>query len=77
LTRKAYCEGMGISISRLGYYVRREGEQARKEAKLLPVEVAAASSPSPLTLVLGGGLRLEVSAGFDEVTLRRLLAVIA
>lgn len=77
LTRKAYCRELGIAVTTLDYYLRRQGERARKQAGLMPVELATASAAGPLTLVLGGGLRLEVGAGFDEATLRRLLTVLS
>jgi hypothetical protein len=77
LTRKTFCQAMGISVCTLDYHVRRENQQERKQAKLLPVEFAPSSSPSPLTLVFGSGVRLEVGAGFDDATLRRLLAALS
>lgn len=76
LSRKAYCEELGIAVTTLDYYLRRENERDRKRASVLPVEVMAPVASSPLTLVLREGLRLEVSAGFDEATLRRLLTVL-
>lgn len=77
LTRRAYCEGLGIPVSTLDYHVRRESERERKQARLLPVEWSAGTTASPLTLLLRDGLRLEVGANFEETTLRRLLAVLA
>jgi hypothetical protein len=45
---------------------------------LVRVQLSAeqARGGSGLQLVLSGGLRVEVAEGFDEATLKRLLAVI-
>lgn len=77
LSRKAYCRELGVAVTTLDYYLRRENGRERKQASLLPVELTPLVAGSSLTLVLPEGLRLEVSAGFDESTLRRLLSVLS
>ena len=50
----------------------------RRSGALVPVSVCAAEvDPACLELVLPAGYRLRVPAGFDEVSLRRLLGVLA
>lgn len=51
---------------------------AKPKHDLLRVKISAeqARGGSGLQLVLSGGLRVEVAAGFDGETLKRLLAVI-
>lgn len=77
LTRKAYCQELGIAVTTLDYYLRRESGRERKQAGLLPVELTPSVAGSALTLVLREGLCLGVGAGFDEATLRRLLSVLS
>lgn len=77
LTRKAYCQELGISVTTLDYYLRRENERARKQAGLRPVALTPSVAGSPLTLILSDGLRLEIPADFDETALRRLLPVLS
>jgi hypothetical protein len=76
LARKSYCSRIGIPVTTLDYYLRRESERARKQARLVPVEIKPAETGSGLVLDLGGGMRVELRVGFDEDTLRRLLTVL-
>ncbi len=77
MSRKAYSQEMGIAVTTLDYYLRRENGRDRKQAGVLAVELEPSVAQSPLTLILREGLRLEVPAGFDEATLRRLLSVLS
>jgi len=76
LSRKAYCQKMGIAVTTLDYYLRRENGREREQARVLPVVMEGAKGAKPLTLILRDGLRLEVAADFDEAALRRLLSVV-
>ena len=81
LRRKQFCEQRGLSQGTLDLYRRRcrlaEGI-AEPKGDLVRVKLSAkqARGGSGLQLVLSGGLRVEVSEGFDGETLKRLLAVI-
>jgi hypothetical protein len=81
MRRKQFCEQRGLSLGTLDLYRKRlrlaEGG-AEPKGDLLRVKISAeqARGESGLQLVLSGGLRVEVAAGFDGETLKRLLAVI-
>jgi transposase-like protein len=92
LTQAQYCEHHGIStgsLSRWRAVFGREhqagGGPARSRAeepvRLLPVAFSQALEPPRsdrlLTLVFGGGVRVEVPPGFDGATLARLVDVLA
>ena len=72
-TRKAFCAAMGIAVTTLDYYRRRVKSERSRQVGLVPVEVKREAGREPLALVLRGGLRLEIGAGFDEATLRRIV----
>jgi transposase-like protein len=92
LTQAQYCDRHGISAASFyrwrevfrqereasGGWVARRGEEP---VHLLPVQVLAArdgaGEESALRLVFSGGVRLEVSTGFDAATLARVVAVLA
>ena len=63
------CIGSGVRLAEGG---------AEPKGGLMRVQLSAeqARGGSGLQLVLSGGLRVEVAEGFDEATLKRLLAVI-
>jgi hypothetical protein len=81
MRRKQFCEQRGLSVGTLDLYRKRlrlaEGG-AEPKGDLLRVKISAEQGrgESGLQLVLSGGLRVEVAAGFDGETLKRLLAVI-
>jgi len=87
LTQRAYCERHGMSLASLRrwreiFRSEREGAGAPsgKRLRLVPVRLLD-DEPCPvqgkgLTLVLSDGVRLEVTPGFDEATLRRVLGVL-
>jgi hypothetical protein len=81
LRRKQFCAERGLSTYTLDLYRKRfrlaEGG-AEPKGSLVRVQLSAeqAREGSGLQLVLSGGLRVEIAEGFDEATLRRLLAAI-
>jgi hypothetical protein len=81
LRRKQFCAEHGLSTGTLDLYRRQRRLAAvgvGPKSSLVRVQLSAeqACGGSGLQLVLSGGVRVEVSAGFDEATLKRLLAVI-
>ena len=64
---------MGIAVTTLEYYRRRVKSERSRQVGLVPVEVKREAGREPLVLILRGGLRLEIGAGFDESTLRRIV----
>jgi hypothetical protein len=91
LTQSQYCARHRISVASLRRWrdvFDRESEvgagaaSARADGaiRLLPVEVRepalAAGGGTPLALVIGERLRVEIAPGFDAPTLRRLVAVL-
>ena len=81
LRRKQFCAERGLSTGTLDLYRRRRrlaADGVWPKSGLVRVQLSAEQScgGSGLQLVLSGGVRVEVSAGFDEATLKRLLAVI-
>ena len=91
LNRTEYCRQHGLSLTSLKRYSKRLGDEgcgwsdqgARKApaASLIPVEVVDRPAPdatgfTALYVELSGGRRIGVSAGFDAVTLRRLIAAL-
>ena len=80
LTREAFSEQQDIPLKTLGRYVtryRREKTATGGSPRLLRVEVTPpAGTISPLTVLFAGGRRIEVSRGFDPVTLRQLISLL-
>ncbi len=80
LTREAFCQQRDVPLKTLCRYVTRyRGENAGivQSSRFVQVEVTApASMSSPLTVLLPGGRRIEVSRGFDAGTLRQLIAAL-
>lgn len=80
LSRKQFCQQRGLSVGTLDLYrKRRRLAESGVELKAGLVRVKVSAEPrsgSGLQLVLRGGLRLEVAAGFDGDTLKRLLGLI-
>jgi hypothetical protein len=60
VTRQEFCESRGISLSTLGYYVRRHG-RGTPAVKLARVTIQA-PEPAPFALVLLNGRRIECGA---------------
>lgn len=90
LKRTEYCRRHGLSLSSLKRYSKRmekgRGSPDRSECRapavsLIPVEVverpaAPEASQAALFVELSSGRRIGVGAGFDPMTLRRLIAVL-
>jgi hypothetical protein len=78
LTGRQFCLREGLSPSKLYRYLRRTpGGESGGGDGLVAVELASRKpgleAGCGLTVVLAGGRRIAVSAGFDGVTLRRLV----
>jgi hypothetical protein len=80
LTREAFCEQHDLPLKTLCRYVtryRREKADSSQSPRLVRVEVKApAGITSPLTVLLAGGRRIEVSRGFDSGTLQQLISAL-
>jgi transposase-like protein len=91
LNRSEYCRQHGLSLASLKRYLKstRDGLSDQSvgalcsapAVSLIPVEVvdrpaAREASQTALYVELGGGLRIGVGAGFDAVTLRRLVVAL-
>jgi hypothetical protein len=72
-TRRDYCRHLGIPVSTLDYYRRRQSQQRGQE--LIPVTVVAPASGAGFTLVLNNGRRIESHWDFREGDLARLVQV--
>jgi transposase len=83
LSRTAFCQQHGLSLSTLSRYRRRRESSASDAAgtkQWLSVEVRGndpvATGYSGVAVVLPSGRRIEVGRDFDAGTLSRLLAVV-
>jgi len=88
LSVRAFCEEQGLAEPTFYAWRRilaeRDAECDAAAVHFVPVQVASEPSPQltaatsavPLELVLGAGRLLRVGPGFDESTLRRLLALL-
>ena len=86
LTQEAYCTRHGISVGSLRRWRRilSEGAAPRPEidaaaTEFVPVRLVGGTSAAPsaeLTLVLTGGLRLEIGPECRAETLKRVLGVL-
>ena len=79
LSGRQFCQGQGVSPSMLYRSLRRaaSGEIERRDG-LVAVELTSRkhgreADSCGLAVVLAGGRTITVSAGFDGVTLRRLV----
>jgi hypothetical protein len=79
LSVRAFCDRRGLAIPTF-YAWRRTLERRVAEAPaFVAVQVVADAAPVPasaLEVVLADGRAVRVAPGFDEATLRRLLAVL-
>ena len=73
LTRREYCEQVGIPVTTLDYYRRRQTKAF--ERSLLPVEIISPTDGRGFTVALSDGRRIESGWNFDEQALGRLLRV--
>jgi hypothetical protein len=71
LSQREYSVREGVALSTLSLYLRRARAAVAPEGtRLIPVQVLGGAT---LVLVQSSGMRIEVGAGFDPDTLRRLL----
>jgi hypothetical protein len=83
LSQGEFCQQRDLPLKTLGRYLTRyrkqsaQGSGADQRQRFVPVEVAGSRcSGSELTVVLAGGVRIEVKCGFDFATLRQLVSVL-
>ncbi|MGA9206536.1 MAG: hypothetical protein WB347_01970 [Terriglobales bacterium] len=85
LRRSEFCRRHGMTLGTLNRYLKRmrgEGENGGTTGGLVAVELAGTrlavgrESGGGLAVVLGGGRRIEVGAGFDAPTLERLVGLL-
>ena len=83
LSQKEFCQQRELSLKALGRYLTRyrkqktQGAEPHKPQRFVAVEVARPRCcGGELTVLLSGGLRVEVKPGFDAGTLRQLIAVL-
>jgi hypothetical protein len=79
LSVRAFCARRGLATTTFCAWRRTLERRAAEKAAFVPVQVVTDTIPataSALELVLADGLAVRVAPGFDEATLRRLLAVL-
>ena len=83
LSQTEFCQQKDLPLKTLGRYLTRyrkqktQGDEAHKPQRFFAVEVAhPRCGGGELTVLLPGGLRVEVKPGFDAGTLRQLIAVL-
>jgi len=83
LSQAEFCQQRDLPLKTLGRYLTRYRKQSaqdnepHKPQRFVAVEVAGSrGGGSELTVVLPGGLRIEVKRGFDAGTLRQLVSVL-
>jgi transposase-like protein len=83
LNRTEFCRRHGLCLGTLNRHLKRlRGSNATPSDGLVAVELAGgnfvhdSSDRHDLAVVLSGGRRIEVSAGFDASTLERLVALL-
>ena len=72
LTRQEYCAAQGIARTTLDYYRRR----GKKKTGLVAVKVEGTMAGLTMAVVVGNGRRIEVTSGFEEEELGRLLRIV-
>ena len=87
MRRREFCQSRSLSFSTLDRHLKKLRWKRRREpissaGRLVPVELAARKSPKQhepscgLAVVLTGGRRIEVHAGFDPSTFERLVGIL-
>ena len=83
LSQTEFCIERDVTLKTLARYVTRsrkqaaEGNKPEKPQRLIPVELAGQKTRSEvLTVLLQGGIRIEVKRGFDSGTLRQLVGAL-
>ena len=76
LTQKVFCEQRQLRLGSFqrwrGIFMRGENPEASSAVSFLPVKVTA-GKVSSLALLIDDHLRIEIPAGFDPVTLKRVV----
>jgi len=83
LGQAEFCQQRDLALKTLARYLARfrkqsaKGNEPGKAQQFVAVEVASSRGRgSELTVLLSGGLRIEVRRGFDVVTLQQLVSVL-
>jgi hypothetical protein len=83
LSQTEFCRQKDLPLKTLGRYLTRyrkqkaQSNEPHKPQRFVAVEVAGPRyGGGELTVLLSGGLRIEVKPGFDAGTLRQLIAVL-
>ena len=76
LTRREFCQQIGISVSTLDYYRRRESHKRSQKQQLVRVNIESPVVDSCFTIALANGRRIETGARFDEAALARLIHIV-
>ena len=79
LSVRVFCARHGLATASFYHWRRVLERRATERPAFVPVQVVADTPPpqaSALELVLTDGRAVRISPGFDEATLRRLLAVL-
>ena len=83
LNRSQFCQREGLTLGTLNRYLKRmsQGSPKRCAGGLVAVELfgtpaGTRETVGGLTVVLRGGRKIEVSRGFEEAVLRRLVQVL-
>jgi len=59
LTRGAFCQKQGISLSTVDYYLRRYGKPAKTQVRMARVKLEPTEGADRFVLILGNGRRIE------------------
>jgi len=75
----AYCTEHGLTTHKFYYWRNRLRELAGRSSGggFVECRVQSVATGCPVILECGSGYRLQIAAGFDERTLKRVLAVLA
>ena len=82
LSQAEFCQQRDLPLKTLARYLarfRKQSSQNREQTtsqRFVTVEVASPRSGGELTVLLSGGLRIEVKRGFDTLTLRQLVTAL-
>jgi hypothetical protein len=83
LSRSEFSRQRGIAVTTLDYYRLRMRQQSSEAGKRRLVEIklsgkgkGSVGGRAGLMVVLSGGRRIEVEAGFDSTTLEQLVSVL-
>jgi transcriptional regulator with XRE-family HTH domain len=80
LSQREFCEQRGVPLKTLARYLARHRREQRGKNQMpqwVAVEMGAnRRDAADLSIVLGGGRRIEVSRGFDVDTLRRVVVAL-